>query len=223
VADGVRERLNCLLGVSASAASSESPWAAPEAAQPRRRAMRTRGDKRRSVEALAWDAWCVYREVKHEKFVARRKELEKVVKVGGWGRGTLCWRDEGSLVARLQRPFSTRVGMRARRQRAGEVVGWAGMRAGRRVGAEALSVSNATHNAVEASTQPLFFSLLLCATRARTQARRQPDRWIGRHQCIRADGVRAPRRGGSETPSTLPSGHPPTHRLPPLSVVAACC
>ena len=186
--------------------------------------MRTRGDKRRSVEALAWDAWCVYREVKHEKFVARRKELEKIVKVGWgvWG-GTLCVRAEGSLVARLQRPFSTRVGMRARRQRAGEVVGWAGMRAGRRVGAEALSVSNAKDNAVEASIHPLFFSLLLCATRARTQARRQPDRWICRHTGIRSDGVRAPRRGGSETPSTLPSGHPPTHRLPPLSVVVACC
>ena len=53
--------------------------------------MRTRGDKRRSVEALAWDAWCVYREVKHEKFVARRKELEKVVKVGGVGeRDAVC-------------------------------------------------------------------------------------------------------------------------------------
>ena len=47
--------------------------------------MRTRGDKRRSVEALAWDAWCVYREVKHEKYVARRKHLEKVVKVGWVG------------------------------------------------------------------------------------------------------------------------------------------
>ena len=43
-------------------------------------------------------------------------------------------------------------------------------------------------NAIEVTTHPLFFSLLLCATRARTQARRQPDRWIVRCPGIRADG-----------------------------------
>ena len=75
--------------------------------------MRTRGDKRRSVEAVAWDAWCVYREVKHEKYTARRKHLEKVVKVGGWGGEGLFERDEWLLVAHLQRPFGTRVGTRA--------------------------------------------------------------------------------------------------------------
>ena len=65
--------------------------------------MRTRGDKRRSVEELASDAWIAYREWKHEKFVARRKELEKVVKVGGVGeRDAVC---EGRGVA--SRPSST--------------------------------------------------------------------------------------------------------------------
>ena len=73
--------------------------------------MRTRGDKRRSVEALAWDAWCVYREVKHEKYVARRKEVEKIVKVRcvGGGEGC-CVRFKRSPPARLhRRPSVSRV------------------------------------------------------------------------------------------------------------------
>ena len=57
--------------------------------------MRTRGDKRRSVEELASDAWIAYREWKHEKFVARRKELEKIVKVGGVGERDAVWEGRG--------------------------------------------------------------------------------------------------------------------------------
>ena len=65
--------------------------------------MRTRGDARRSVEELASDAWIAYREWKHEKFVARRKELEKIVKVGAVGeRDAVC---RGTRVA--CRPSST--------------------------------------------------------------------------------------------------------------------
>ena len=121
--------------------------------------MRTRGDKRRSVEALAWDAWCVYREVKHEKYVARRKHLEKVVKVG-WAGGVWEGRKaRPSLV--FVGPRTTRTRTQARGQRAGEVSWGAGMRAGRRVGAEALSHSNAKHERLEASIDPLDVAVLL--------------------------------------------------------------
>ena len=87
--------------------------------------MRTRGDKRRSVEALAWDAWCVYREVKHEKYVARRKHLEKIVKVRCVGGGeAVC---EGQTLANRSSASTplcvTRVGMQAGRRVVGQVVG----------------------------------------------------------------------------------------------------
>ena len=108
---------------------------------PRQRshAMRTRGDKRRSVEALAWDAWCVYREVKHEKYVARRKHLEKVVKVGCWegvfGRGErlahLLFLSALAPRAHARRHAGSGLGRCLRGQACGQ--------AGVRVGAEALS------------------------------------------------------------------------------------
>ena len=67
--------------------------------------MRTRGDARRSVEELASDAWIAYREWKHEKYVARRKELEKVVKVGGVGERDAVWAGRGVRLSPVSTTF----------------------------------------------------------------------------------------------------------------------